>query len=216
MDTISNKVKKIKKILKTQYFPVGVKILQDNQYVKSDSFQDISKNRRFCYYIRAAAHGKSFVIKNDNKLECKTPYFCLGFREPKYADIRPRIEPAATETVLIAPLDKFDTEVDSIVFIINAKQAMLLTDALRRILNKKIDVSFGASMSVCGEAVAYSIVNQKPNFSVLCFGARVYSEYEDDELVLAIPSNLFDALYKKLKGIEILQELEIELKKDVR
>ncbi|MHA1380292.1 MAG: DUF169 domain-containing protein [Candidatus Helarchaeota archaeon] len=212
METLKTKVKKVREILNTYYYPVGIKIIRDETSSWNGSFKEISDDKRFCKYVRLAAQGESFVITNNDKLECKTPYFCLGFKEPKYANFEPRIKPAITKAVLIAPLIKFTQDVDSVVFIINAKQAMLLTDALRRILNKKVESSFGASMSVCGEAVAQSIVTNSPNFSVLCFGARVFSGYKDDELVLGIPYSLFYDFYKQLKKIEILQKLELELK----
>jgi uncharacterized protein (DUF169 family) len=214
MESINNKINEIKRILNTDYDPVGVKILQETNNICVGSFEDVSSDKRFCYYVRLASKGRSFIVKEDEKLECKTPYFCLGFREPKYADFEPRIKPALTKTVLIAPLSKFTEPVDSIVFIVNSKQAMILVDGMRRVLNKKIQFTVGASMSICGEVVAGSIVTQSPSLSVLCFGARIFSEYEDFELAFGIPSKLFDPLHASLKKLEILQKLEIELKNE--
>ncbi len=212
MISLETKINEIIKILDTKFSPVGVKIIQNNDQHIDNSFQEVNENKRFCYYVRQAALGKKFIIKNDNKLECKTPYYCLGFKEPKYGNFDYRIRPAITKTVLIAPLNKFKMNVDSVVFIINAKQSMLLVDALRRIQKKKIQATFGVSMSICGEIVANSIVNKTPSLSLLCYGARIYSDYKNNELALGIPFVLFDSIYENLKKIEKLQELEEELK----
>lgn len=212
MTTLSFKVKHIKKILNTNFFPVGIKIIRDENQQWDASFQEVKEDTRFCYYVRLAAQGNSYIIKNDDKFECSTPYFCLGFKEPKYADFYPRITPAITKAVLVAPLDCLDLPIDSVIFIVNAKQAMLLIDGLRRIFKEKINVTLGASMSVCGEIVAHTIVKDAPNLSVLCGGARIFSGYKDDELVLGIPFHLFNPLYENLVKIEKLLTLEMKLK----
>lgn len=216
METINAKINEIKRILNNQFIPVGVKIIKNNDKSSIDEyFQDINTYKRvdkkfFCYYIRQAAQDEEgFLIKNDNKLDCKNPYFCLGFIEPKYHKLEPSIKPYDTKAILIGSLNKFKTDADSIIFILNARQSMLMIDTLLS-LKKNIHVSFNAHMALCVEIVANSIVNQIPILSHLCYGSRFFSEYKDDELAIGIPYDLFDPLCKKLKKVEKMQHLLIK------
>ena len=209
MTSRSIMVKDIQKILNTKFFPVGIRIINDDTQSWDTSFLEVESNKRFCYYVRQAAQGHKFVVKEDSNLECYTPFLCLGFKEPKYAEFEPRIKSLPTKAVLIAPIDSFDNPLDSVIFIVNAKQAMILISSLRRLLGKKVEFTCGASMAVCGEIVAHTVVNQTPNLSVLCGGARIFSGYTDNELILGIPSNLLEKLYLDLKKYEKLMELKL-------
>ncbi|NVM52837.1 MAG: DUF169 domain-containing protein [Candidatus Helarchaeota archaeon] len=212
MGALSSKVKHIQKILNTEYFPIGIKIIQNSHQSWDKSFQEIKCKKRFCYYIRLAAQGQNIVIRADDNPECYTPYLCLGFTEPEFVDYDPRIKPATTKAVVIGPLHNLKNPIDSVVFIVNAKQAMLLVGALRRLLKKNLNATFGASMAVCGEVVAQTIVNNTPNLSMLCHGARIFSGYTDEELAFGIPFQLFEDLYSGLKKVEKMQEFELTLK----
>ncbi|MFX1293909.1 MAG: DUF169 domain-containing protein [Promethearchaeota archaeon] len=213
MVSLDYKIKRIREILNTEYYPVGIKILKDTISQWNKSFQDVSKDKRFCFYVRqAAVKGNKYIIKKESVLECHTPFLCLGFKEPKYVDFDTCIKPANTKIVLIGPVNKIETQIDSIIFVVNPRQAMILTNALQRFLKKKIDANFGASMAVCGEIVAFTIIKQAPNLSVLCEGARTFSNYTDDELVFGVPFQFFDSLYTNLERIDKLKEI-IERKK---
>lgn len=195
--------------MKTEFYPVGISIITNSEQSWDTSFLPVNGSNRFCFYVRQAAQGQKFVIKEDSNLDCHTPFLCLGFEEPKFAEIEPRIKYPPTKAVLIAPIDRLDNPMDSIIFIVNAKQAMILVASLKRLLGKKVEFACGASMAVCGEIVAQTIVNQSPNLSVLCGGARIFSGYTDNELVLGIPSNLLEKLYLELKKYEKLMDLKI-------
>ena len=215
MESLEQKVGQIKKILGTNLFPIGIKIVQNGFGKWDESFRDVSSNKRFCYFVSRAARGETFVITNSSELDCFHPFVALGFDEPTNADIQPRISPAITKAVLIGPLHKFKTPVDTILFIVNPNQAMFLTTAYRRISRENIKASFGAAMAVCGEAVAHTVKYKTPNISFLCGGARIFSEYQDTELVFAVPFHLFEELYPALQKIEALQAFELEMKNKV-
>lgn len=220
MESLDTKINEIKRILKNQFVPVGVKIIKNDDELKRNNvdeyFQDVNSykrvDKRFCYYIRQAAQEEGFLIKNDNTLDCKNPYFCLGFKESKYNELEHRISPPNTKAILIGPLNKFKTKVDSVIFIMNASQTMLLTDSLYSILKKDIPVTPSAHMAVCFEIVAKSIVNHTTRLSFLCNGARIFSEYKEDELVIGIPYDLFNRLCRRLIKFGEVQQLMIEKK----
>ncbi len=213
MENLDFKVKHVQKILKTNLLPVGVKIIQNTIQEWDDSFKGVEKDKRFCYYVLRAARGEKYVITEDSDLDCYTPFLCLGFKEPKYVDVQPRINPAITKAVLIGPLNEFTTPIDTIIFIVNPKQGMLLTSALFSFLKKKINATFGSTMAVCGEIVAYTFENKTPNISLLCGGARIFSGYDDTELIFGVPFHMFDQLYEALKKLEELQALELKIKR---
>ncbi|MHA1278439.1 MAG: DUF169 domain-containing protein [Candidatus Helarchaeota archaeon] len=215
MKSLKDQVQLYQRILGSKYFPVGIKILDTPPTTAFNTFQHVNNGHRFCFYVHQAALGKKFLITKESEFDCYTPYICLGFHEPEYADFAPRIQPAHTKAVLIGPLQEMSTSLDTIIFIVNPKQAMLLVGALRRILKHTVTAHFGASMAICGEIIAHTIVNQTPNLSLLCYGARIFSGFTDDELVLGIPFHLFDSFFAVLKNIEATQKLEAQLKNEV-
>lgn len=206
------KIQNIQKILNTPLAPIGVKIIHDERLLLNTSFPRVEFKKRFCYYVRLAAEGHNISLIPTEDPECFTPYLCLGFCSSEYVEIKPRIKPANTKAILLAPLQNFGIEVDSVLFIVNAKQTMLLVGALRRILKKKTNATIGASMSICGDIVVRNIVDQVPKLSFLCLGARIFSGYLDDELAVGIPFKDFEALYWALSKFENLQRLELDLK----
>ncbi|MGQ9788580.1 MAG: DUF169 domain-containing protein [Candidatus Hadarchaeaceae archaeon] len=152
----------------------------------------------FCELVRKAAYcGKNYVI-NENDLSNYSTRVILGFNEPKYVDLYPRIKPAKTKTVLIAPLEKSYVEPNIVVIITNPAQAMLMIQNLSRILNKIFEASMGCRGSaIAGEAVAIPFMEQRPNLTLLCGGAREIAGYSADELALGLPYVNFLKLIKK-------------------
>ncbi|MHA1264918.1 MAG: DUF169 domain-containing protein [Candidatus Helarchaeota archaeon] len=213
--SINEKIHQIQKILKIKYYPVGIKILHNCKTHEGAAFQPTDFKKRFCYYVKLAAEGASFLLKDVLDPDCYSPYICLGFIEPEYVEVLPHIKPASTTAILLGPLQHFTRPVDSIIFIVNAKQAMLISNAIYRITRKKLSINFGVSMAVCGDIVAHTITEKTPNLSMLCHGARIFSNFSDEELVFGIPYELFPKLYSALMKLEKIQEFELKIKKDV-
>ena len=60
---------------------------------------------RFCEMVRrSAVYGESFIFGVE-ELTCTSAELALGFTEPTYGEVYPRIKPANTKLVSVAPLE---------------------------------------------------------------------------------------------------------------
>jgi uncharacterized protein (DUF169 family) len=134
----------------------------------------------FCKAMREALGGKELVIEIDD-LSCPNAELCLGFREPMFVDIEPRIK-SKTKAVRIGPLEGADV----VLFVLNSEQVMVMS-----ILLGGIKAEFKGEMAICGEAVAKVCNEGKPNVSFLCSGARELGGFQTHEVVLSLPYALF-------------------------
>lgn len=131
----------------------------------------------FCQFVRAALEeGREFIISGDD-LSCPSAELALGFREPRYVDVEPRVK-KPVKAVRIGPLEGADV----VLFLLNPHQVMVLA-----VLLGGITAEFRGEMALCGEAVAQVVNTGQPNISFLCQGARELAGFQRDEIVVGLP-----------------------------
>ena len=168
---------------------VGIRILDEN----ADNPSTGSGRRRtaapvtFCRAVREALEGKELVMEIGD-LDCPSAELGLGFREPMFVDVEPRIK-SKTRTVRIGPLE----DADVVLFVLNPEQVMIMS-----ILLGGIKAEFRGEMAICGEAVAKVYNEGEPNISFLCSGARELGGFEAHEVVLGLPYAQFLELPGKM------------------
>ena len=167
--------------------PVGVRLFKQGDAVDDSGYDKPEKRMTFCRFVREAARGKNYLMRLDN-LSCANAEISLGFREPKYVNIEPRIK-EKTAALRIGPVE--DAEV--VLLILNAEQVMTMS-----ILLNGIEASFKGDMGVCSESMAQVYNSGKVNVSFLCNGARTLGGYETNELMLALPYKVFLELPSKM------------------
>ena len=177
-----------------KYNLVGVKILKEEP--PQDEINELKPEtpKAYCQFVHDAARGNTFILKEDD-FACPSPEVTLGFDEPIYVDVQPRIHPAKTKAVKIGPLEKIN-DPDVILAVLNPKQIMEVA-----ILNEGLEAAFAGSMAVCGEATARPYMEGKPNVTFLCSGARTFSGYKDAELILGSPVETFKKLSEKVEAL---------------
>jgi uncharacterized protein (DUF169 family) len=162
---------------------VGVKISEesvDGSPSTSSGHCHSTAPMTFCRVVREAMGGTEFVIGIDD-LDCPNAELCLGFREPMFVDVGPRIK-SKTKAVRIGPLE----DADVVLLVLNSEQVMIMS-----ILLGGIKAEFKGEMAICGEAVAKVYNEGEPNVSFLCSGARELGGFETHEVVLGLPYGLF-------------------------
>jgi uncharacterized protein (DUF169 family) len=184
----------VRQYLGMKYNLVGVKILTED--VPQDELDELRPDvpKQYCQFVKEASLGKSFILTEDD-FSCPSPIVTLGFREPVYVDIQPRISPANTKAVKIGPLEEVN-DADVILAILNPKQVMEVA-----ILLDGIEAKFVGSMAVCGEGTARPYMEDKPNVTFLCGGARIYGGYKDAEIILGSPLETFKKLSAKVEEL---------------
>jgi uncharacterized protein (DUF169 family) len=184
----------VRQYLGMKYNLIGVKILTGE--IPQDELDELRPDtpKQYCQFVEEAALGKSHILTEDD-FSCPSPIVTLGFQEPVYVDIQPRISPADTRAVKIGPLDAVK-DPDVVLALLNPKQIMEVT-----ILLDGIEAKFGGNMAVCGEGTARPYMEGKPNVTFLCQGARIYGGYKDNELILGSPLETFKKLSAKVEEL---------------
>lgn len=178
----------IRSYLGSKYRLVGIKILNE---IPKD-FNRPKKPLRHCQMVREAALGKTFTY-DAKDLSCPNAELALGFVEPKYVDVEPRIKPSNTKAVRVGPVEGADV----VLAIVTPKQLMDLA-----VISGGISAQFKGEIAVCGEATAKVFMEGKPNITVLCNGARILGEYKDSELIVSLPYDDAKKIAEKIAALE--------------
>jgi|Deesub1362A_J573_1020465.scaffolds.fasta_scaffold00016_148 uncharacterized protein (DUF169 family) len=173
-----------------KYNLVGVKILKE----KPVDIEKPTRKLRYCEMVRKAANGEVITAEHED-IACPNAEVTLGFVEPVYVDIQPRISPAETKVVKVGPLDKI-RDPDIILAILNPRQAMEVASIM-----DGLEAKFAGSMAVCGEATAKPYMEKKSNVTMLCGGARTFADFRDSDLIVGGPPEFFEELSKRISAL---------------
>lgn len=171
--------------LGNKYNVIGVKIFKEKVAPKPP-FERPKKRMRFCQLVREAGKGTAFVAYQED-ISCPNAEVTLGFEEPIYVDVQPRIMPGETKAVMVGPAEDV-SDPDVLLMILTAKQGMDVAALLNG-----MEAHFAGSLAVCGEATARPIMEKKPNLTLLCRGSRMFAGYADSEVIFgALPETYKD------------------------
>ncbi len=195
-----NEIKKeFREHFRTKYDPVGVKLLKDSP----GSITEINDPLRYCQFVkRSALLGEKFTLDSKN-FSCPNCLFTLGFREPTYGDIEPRIKPANTKAIMIAPLGEIE-DPDIILTILAPIQVMEISRIIYKEEKESMVACFKGERAVCGEATAKPYMENGINVTMLCQGARLFGPYSEKEMVIGFKTERFLDMLRKKQEIEEL------------
>jgi uncharacterized protein (DUF169 family) len=187
--------KLIRSHLGIKYNLVGVKVRKKGGGAEQDPLKKPQKRIRFCQAVRLAANGAELDLALDD-LACPNAEVTLGFDEPLYVDIQPRIMPAETEVVSVAPAEKMK-DPDVVLTILNPKQAMETAS-----LMEGLEAKFTGNLAVCGEATAKPYMDREANVTFLCGGARTFGDFKESELIFGAPLSEYEKLAEKIEALD--------------
>jgi len=118
----------------------------------------------------------------------------------KYENSIPRIPLGKYEAVAMAPLVYNPFDPDIVLIYANPAQMMLLINSLQ-FEDYEVMQFYCVGETSCSDAIARCYLTNKPSLTIPCYGERRYGHAQDDELVMAIPSEMMD---KALRGMEAL------------
>jgi len=194
---------KFRKFFELPSSPVAIRIINDSSEQKTSS-----QPMRFCEMVRRSAfYGESFVFGVE-ELTCTSAELALGFTEPSYGEVYPRIKPANTKLVSVSSLEKTERKPDVVVIVGNPRKIMRVSTILAQLHEKRpVEVKFKGEFAVCGECTAIPFMENKVNLSLLCNGARMFSGYRDDEVVMGFPLDDFVRVSESTEEKEITSAL---------
>jgi uncharacterized protein (DUF169 family) len=185
--------KSIRSFIGSKHHLVGVKFLKE-EIAEEEPFKRPKKPVMFCQAVKKAAEGEGFLMFLEDEA-CPSAMVALGFEEPVYVDVQPRISPAEVKAVEIGPYEQMD-DPDVGLLILNPRQAMELSSIL-----KGINSHFSGNIAVCGEATAVPYMEKTPNISFLCNGARISADFKDSEVILGAPPLTIKELADKIDAL---------------
>ncbi|MFN3309950.1 MAG: DUF169 domain-containing protein [Anaerolineales bacterium] len=195
--------KKFRKFFQLPTSPVAIKILDKEIEAPRPKAPSL-----FCDFVRRAANSGELNVITENDLSNFTARVILGFTEPKYVDIYPRVKPAKTKSVLVGPLEKVDQDPDVVVTITDPERMMRILQVLHRATRKRLEASMTCEASaIAGEATAIPYMEKRPNLTLLCGGARDLAGYKHDELAMGIPFDQFVKLVEQLEEPTLITAL---------
>jgi len=166
---------------------VGIKIFTQEQ----DDNGRPSQPMWYCQMVREASSlGKEFMVKSED-IACPNAELCLGFREPKYLEIEPRIK-KKVKAVQIGKVEDSDLAL----LVLSPEQVMTVS-----ILLGGLKAEFKGEMAVCGEATARAYMEKKSSLTLLCNGARMFGNFRANELVLAMPIEQLKELNARVENL---------------
>ncbi len=96
--------------------PVGVKLYRPGDAVNGAARPE--KPMTFCCFVREAANGHDFVVQNGD-LSCRSAQLALGFRDPIFGNIAPRLQERIA-AIRVGPL----SDADVVLLVLNPEQMM--------------------------------------------------------------------------------------------
>jgi uncharacterized protein (DUF169 family) len=175
----------IRSYLGMKHHLVGIKFYKED--IQGES---LPKSSRFCPFHPLLLGGKAYIVKKDD-LDCPTGELVMGLRKSKYANIEPSIK-EDIKAVRIGPIE----DADVVLFLVNADQAMNLS-----ILLVGISAEFRGELAICGEAIAKVYLDQQPNISMLCNGARMFGGFSKNDMVVGMPYSIMIDIADKIKSL---------------
>ena len=174
---------------------VGIKIFAEGDNAERSQARDLpdrpSEPMWYCQMVREASSlGKEFMVESED-IACPNADLCLGFREPKYLEIEPRIK-QKVKAVRIGNVE----DSDLVLLVLTPEQVMTIS-----ILLGGIKTEFKGELAVCGEATARAYMEKKPSLTFLCNGARMFGNFKANELVLAIPVEQLKELNARVENL---------------
>lgn len=144
----------------------------------------------FCKMLRLASLEKRVFLYEMTDEACPTAQVVLGFKEPKFFEINPRVKPAETRSVLVAPVGGMEEEPDVIHAVLTPRQMMDLTVLLGSSGYPPLNVEFKGERA-CSDFTARPFMEKRPNVSFLCTGARTFADFRDNELIFGATPEVF-------------------------
>ncbi|MDO8578006.1 MAG: DUF169 domain-containing protein [Dehalococcoidales bacterium] len=191
--------RKLQQYLGMDTLPVGIKLVIDGEQAESIPYDKTDNRGPFCRYVHEASRGKNFLIALED-LDCNKAEIVIGFKEPRFANIEPRVKEKVT-AIRIGPA----VDADVVMLVLNAAQAMTLSNLL-----PEIKLSFRKNRTVCGEGLAAVYNTKLPTMTLLCIGARTDGNFEPEELLVTLPCKTFLELPSKMNKFASLSRQAVD------
>jgi uncharacterized protein (DUF169 family) len=222
-EDISNQ---LEKFLRLRTFAVGIKFYKDIYLLnKIENLKKPIRKVLLCQLITVArTYGWTIGVTKDALLGGSPCAAMIGFDERKEVvkegtyrsaiwfktkeegrkceESFPHLTADQNKALVIGPIVKNNFDPDIILLYGTPAQMMLVINAVQWEDYERLNF-FCIGESSCADYIAECLLSHKPSLTIPCYGERVYGHTQEEELVIAIPS---DQIRKVLDGLNGLSK----------
>lgn len=213
---------------------VGVKFIFTKEEFDSINVDRVKYKLSYCNMVKFATKGRCLKANLENFL-CSGSITALGLREPDSAALSGKIYHSfniydslctakevrkdatylnqKTYGVLVMPLERFETDPDTVLIIANPYQSMRIIQGYNFHYGAAKNIKMIGNSGICSGCTAAPYDNNDLNVSLLCSNSRFTAKWNDNELGVGLPFNVFERLYDGImKTIDPCEPDERKLK----
>lgn len=217
---------RMKKALLLRREIIGVRFLYFKHEYDQLDVESYTSKTSYCLMVKKAMGGKHFKASKDH-FACRCALEALGLGEEmpcvesgeRYYSIKLHesrsVARAVTQNIArirqqiygieIGPLEMLE-EVDVVIFMVDGFQLMRVVEGHAYKIGTPKDFLMNGNQGVCADLTAAPFIKNGMNISPLCSGTRKMCKWENDEMGVGMPIQLFptivDGVLKTLNYIE--------------
>lgn len=199
--------------------PVAITLLFTKEEFDAYPAEQMKAKAPYCVMVKAAAvNGKGVKTTLENhgcdgattalalepstdEIESGRTYFSYNLYSSVATARRLRksvkildIKESVTYGVAIVPLSQCEKTPDVIISVCNPYQAMRMIQGYEYFTGVKPQIDMGAMGAMCSEATVAPYVSGEMNVSVMCPSTRMLCKWEESDLLVGIPYELFEMI----------------------
>ncbi len=197
-------------------YVVGIKFIFNKEEYELSDVPQVRYKLSYCSMVKLAASGKSFKADINNFL-CIGSAKALGLIKPDANAISGNVyysfglyDSLSTARnvqkdvtflghqaygVIVMPLEKFETQPDIAIYIVNPYQSMRILQGYAFHNGAAKNIKMAGNSGICSECTATPYYTKDMNLSLLCSNTRFSAKWKDDELGIGMPFNMFEKVY---------------------
>lgn len=156
------------KLLKLKLYPVGVKFCKKEDHLKSGTIP--KEKLSFCQMVHLVSQSKWTLSCPSDQMGCTIAEVNFGFRPKDDTDIQ-------------LYLQKLTDKPEIAESIINVKPKFKLNEIKGLLIGPANSIDSDASSNICAYGAIISYLNDLPNLTIPCAGAKRNGLYQDSDLI---------------------------------
>ena len=216
---------KLETVLDLERQIVGVKFVYSKEEFDQIETKSVRHKMSYCNTVRLATKGHSFkaesenflckgsaralgLLKTDNRVLSGEDYYSFNMYNSRGTakGVQENVTFLSHDIygVQVMPLRKFTTDPDVVIMILNPYQSMRVVQGYSFHKGVAKNIKFTGNQGLCSECTATPYEYNDLNVSLLCANTRFAANWQDHEVGIGMPYNLFntvaDGVFKTIEG----------------
>lgn len=207
--------------LKLDTSPVAVTIIPNDKEIP-DGIEQVDGEKHHCKMIDEARKEKTIRYSLLENQKCDIGAAALGLSKHcgeiqkgdfyyylncfssiegarKTMNEMPMMPSMSAKAIIYAPLEKAPVGPDVVVIVAKPKIIMRISQAILYKTGGNFNSSLSGLQSFCSESVVRPIQQKQANLSLGCEGSRMFTSFDDDEMIVGIPIEMLEDVVDSAK-----------------